>query len=189
MLRDAELAVLSYYRACELAGSILFGRLALHTTIDDVRVQLTHHCLEEAEHAWLWTKTIEELGHVPQRVTHTYQTEYGKRFGLPKDTLEILCLTQVFERRTLQHFQLHRDAPGTHPLIKATLQKMIDDESGHLGWVRTKLDEYEAKEPKRLRALMAQLTTIDEDVYASLATQYPFTALFATKAQQEATHA
>jgi hypothetical protein len=65
MITNDELYVLSYYRAGELAGSVLFGRLALHTAIDHVRAPLTRHCMEEAEHAWLWTKTIEDLGHTP----------------------------------------------------------------------------------------------------------------------------
>ena len=83
--------------------------------------------MEEAEHAWLWTSVIATLGQIPLKVTNAYQTEYGKEFGMPKNILEILCLTRVFEQRTLAHFAQHRDLPGTHPKITAALQKMIDE--------------------------------------------------------------
>ena len=99
MISNEELYILSYYRAGELAGSILFGRLAFHTEVDSLRSPLTHHCLEEAEHAWVWTKAIKDLGGTPIKVTHTYQTEYGRAFGMPKNILEVLCLTQVLEKR------------------------------------------------------------------------------------------
>src|SRR3989344_7163057 len=123
MISDQELFVLSYYRASELAGAMLFGRLAFHTSIDAYRVPLTEHSMEEAQHAWLWTKAIRDLGHTPLKVTHTYQTEYGKLFGMPQNILEIFCLTQVFEKRTLDQFTKHLNLPNTHPLIKKALQK------------------------------------------------------------------
>ena len=47
MISRDELEVLSFYRASELAGSVLFGRLALQTTIDELRGPLTRHCLED----------------------------------------------------------------------------------------------------------------------------------------------
>src|SRR3989338_9989623 len=101
MVSKEELYILSYYRAGELAGAVLFGRMAIVTDIDEIRILITKHCLEEAKHGWIWTKTIQDLGHIPLKVTNVYQTEYGKEFGMPKNTLEILCLTQVLEKRVL----------------------------------------------------------------------------------------
>lgn len=168
-LNDLERYVLSYYRACELAGAVLFGKLALHTTIDAIRVPLTEHCLEEAQHAWLWTRTIRDLGSTPLRVTATYQSEYGREFGLPRNTLEILCLTQVFERRTLDHFNRHLARSGTHPLVQAALRQMIADESGHLSWVRRELDLHSAAHGEAsVEEIMARLQAIDQRVYDRL---------------------
>lgn len=179
MITDQELYILSYYRACELAGSILFGKLAFHTELDTMRAPLTQHALEEAEHAWLWTDTIRKLGHVPLKVTEAYQTEYAKEFGLPKNLLEILALTQVFEKRTLLHFTLHAAMPGINPLIKAALEKMIEDESGHIGWVRTELDQYaEEHGSDEVESLMTRLTEIDEKVYSRLLSRPEFKNYF-----------
>lgn len=178
-ISNQELYILSYYRACELAGSLLFGRLAMHTSIDEYRAPLTEHALEEAEHAWLWTKTILDLGAQPLKVTHIYQTEYGKEYGMPENILGIFCLTQVFEKRTLSHFTKHLNLPGTNSLIKKALQKMIDDESGHIGWIRLELDKY-AKEhgENKLKAIMDKIEKIDEKVYAKLSVTSPFKEYF-----------
>jgi len=179
MISEQELYVLSYYRSCELAGALLFGKLALHTTIDKYRIPLTEHSLEEAKHAWLWTKAIKDLGSTPLKITHTYQAEYGKKFGIPENILEIFCLTQVFEKRTLNHFNKHVKLPNTHPLIKKVLQKMIDDESGHIGWIRLELDAYsEENGADKLERMMENLERMDEQVYAAVAGASPFKEYF-----------
>lgn len=178
-ISEVELYILSYYRACELAGAILFGKLALHTTIDAIRIPLTQHCLEEAEHAWRWTDTIRALGRTPIRVIQTYQSEYGKEFGLPHNTLEILCLTQVFELRTVDHFRRHLALPQASPPVRSALQQMIDDESGHLSWVRDELDRYAAVHgANAVDDVMGKLKAVDERVYARLMAREPFQSFF-----------
>lgn len=182
MLSQQELYVLSYYRACELEGAILFGKLAFHTTIDEYRGPLTRHCLEEAEHAWVWTKVIQNLGSVPTKVTQTYQTEYGKLFGMPASILEIFCLTQVFEKRTLDHFTKHLQVQGTDPVIKKALQKMIEDESGHIGWIKTELDKYERETPGRVESVMHKIEEMDRAVYKRISQSDPYKTYFGNQA-------
>lgn len=185
MISNDELYVLSYYRAGELAGSLLFGRMAFHTNIDRIRAPLTRHCLEEAEHAWLWTETIRQLGHDPLKVTETYQSEYAREFGMPKNMLEVFCLTQVLERRVLSHFQMHLQRPGTHPAICNALQKMIDDEQGHLGWIWEELQAYDrdnrADGEAAVKGTMDRLEEIDRRVYGRLVDSAPFDTYFADR--------
>lgn len=179
MITPDELFILSYYRAGELAGSLLMGRLAMHTRFDHLRAPLTRHCLEEAEHAWLWTKTIHDLGHTPLCVTHTYQTEYGRLFGMPRSAVEVLCLTQVLERRVLAHFKAHLARPGTHPVIRRSLQQMIDDEEGHLGWVWDELQRVGREGGRdQIDATMQALEAVDRQVYDRLAEEAPFNTYF-----------
>ena len=179
MISRDELYILSYYRASELAGALLFGKLAMHTTLDDVRIPMTQHCCEEAQHAWLWTDTIRRLGHTPLKITRTYQNEYSTQFGMPRNTLEVFCLTQVFERRTTRHFQRHLALPGVHPAVQETLQKMIADEVGHIGWIKRELDAYSAVHgPDEVDALIARLETIDERVYGRLLSESPYREYF-----------
>lgn len=180
MLDDRELYVLSYYRACELAGSLLFGKIAFHTGVDAYRHKLTAHYQEEAGHALMWGETIRRLGREPLRVTRTYQGEYGKRFGMPSSMLEIFCLTQVFERRTLDHFTRHLAMPGVHAEVEATLRRMIEDEEGHLDWIAEELAGYaERHGTDRLEATMTRIESIDAEVYATLLESEPFRTYFA----------
>ena len=165
-ISENDLWILSYYRESELAGSLVMGRLARETDDDDLRVHLTEHCAEEAMHAWLWTETILNVGGTPKRVAETYQARYYAEIGTPTSLLEILALTQVFERRVIKHFRAHLKWPNTHPVVAATLQRMIEDEVGHISWVKDRLDRYAAEKGEAVVAeTMRRFTEIDQRVY------------------------
>ena len=165
-ISENDLWILSYYRESELAGSLVMGRLARETDDDDLRVHLTEHCAEEAHHAWLWTKTILDVGGTPKRVAETYQTRYYAEIGTPASLLEVLALTQVFEKRVIRHFRAHMKWPNTHPAVLATLQRMIDDEVGHISWVKDRLDRYAAEKDSAVVAeTMRRYTEVDQRVY------------------------
>jgi acyl carrier protein len=164
-ISENDLWILSYYRESELAGSLVMGRLARETDDDDLRIHLTEHCAEEAQHAWLWTETILKVGGTPKRVAETYQTRYYAEIGTPASLLEILALTQVFERRVIRHFRAHLKWPNTHPAVAATLQRMIEDEVGHIGWVKDRLDRYAEEKGAVVADTMRRFTEVDERVY------------------------
>jgi acyl carrier protein len=168
-ISENELWILSYYRESELAGALIMGRLARDTDDDDLRVHLTEHCAEEAHHAWLWTRTILEVGGTPRRVSETYQSRYYAEIGSPKSVLEVLALTQVFEKRVLSHFKAHLRQPETHPVVAATLEQMISDEAGHIGWVKRRLDRCaRERDEGAVRATLRWFATIDQRVYTDL---------------------
>jgi acyl carrier protein len=165
-ISENDLWILSYYRESELAGGLVMGRLARETDDDDLRVHLTEHCAEEAHHAWLWTQTILKVGGTPKRVAETYQTRYYAEIGMPASLLEILTLTQVFERRVIRHFRAHLKWPGVHPAVAETLHRMIEDEVGHISWVKDRLDRYAAEKGEAIVAeTMRRFTEVDERVY------------------------
>jgi rubrerythrin len=140
-LSPEELQILSFYRASELAGAMLLGKLALHTNLDQLRIPLTEQCLEEARHAWMLTETIQRLGAVPLKVTRTYQSELGKILGFPESTLEILCFTRVLEVVALEAYQQHVRLPRVTPEVRTTLEAIIEDEVGHIDWIQAELDK------------------------------------------------
>lgn len=178
-ISNEELFILSFYRASELAGGLLLGKIAFHTDIDELRSPLTRHAAEEMEHGWLWTKAIRELGLTPLKVTHTYQTEYGREFGMPVQMIEILGLTEVLEKRVLSHFNLHLQKKNLHPVVKTTLQKMIDDEAGHLSWIKAKLDAHAADgHAQEVDELMKRLCAVDEAAYMRLCRDERFANFF-----------
>lgn len=160
-----ELWVLSYYRASELAGALLFGRLARRTIDPEMAALLTDHFAEEARHAQLWTQTIRRLGHWPIRITETYQSRYAREIGLPTSIPQILVLTRVFEERICHHFSRHARRPNTHPAVKETLLTMLRDESQHLDWVGKKLAEYEIAGVEDIAGLTRSYREADERIY------------------------
>jgi acyl carrier protein len=168
-ISENDLWTLSYYRESELHGALIMGRLARETDNDELRVHLTEHCAEEAHHAWLWTQAILAVGGAPKRVTETYQSRYHAAIGHPTSLLEILVLTQVFERRVMRHFRAHLRSPENHPVVTATLEKMIADEVGHIGWVKDWLDRYalEHGEPA-VAETMRRFEEVDRQVYGEL---------------------
>ncbi|MEK6968235.1 MAG: hypothetical protein AABX51_06395 [Nanoarchaeota archaeon] len=178
MITKEDLYILSYYRASELAGALLFGKLAMITEIDDIRIPMTRHCAEEAEHAWLWTKAIKDLGEIPIKVTKTYQTHYGAAIGIPKNMLEIFCLTQILEKRVVKHFSMHLTMPKLNPVVKKVLIKMVDDEKYHLDWVKEKLDEYSEADKKTLEKTMKKFIEVDKQTYKELSLREPFKTYF-----------
>lgn len=164
-----ELWILSYYRESELAGALVMGRLARETDDDELRVRLTEHCAEEASHAWLWTRTILEVGGTPLPVSETHQSLYYAETGPPRSVLEVLALTQVFEKRVLRHFRDHLRRPGTHPAVAATLRRMITDEVGHVGWVKERLERHaREKGPEEVARVLRRFADVDRKVYAEL---------------------
>src|ERR1041385_3489381 len=168
-ISENELWLLSYYRASELAGGLLMGRLASETDDDDLRVRLTEHSAEETRHAWAWTECIQRVGGTPKKVSETYQSRYHAAVGNPTNLLEVLALTQVFERRVVRHFRAHLSWPGTHPEVKRTLQQLIAEEAGHIRWVKDRLDAYAAANGQALvDEMMERFKRVDEEVYNGL---------------------
>ena len=161
MLDETELWVLSYYRASELAGALLFGTLARRTPDSELAVYLTRHFAEEARHAWMWTETIRELGHLPVPIMETYQSQYAREAGIPASMGEVLILTQVFEERIYSHFSRHATRPGVQPEVKRTLEVMLAEEEGHLDWVRKWLE----KDGRDYSAVKQRYREIDERIY------------------------
>jgi bacterioferritin (cytochrome b1) len=170
MLSPEELHILSFYRASELAGSMLLGKLALHTNHDHLRVPLTEQCLEEAKHAWMLTETIHRLGAIPVKITQTYQSELGKIYGFPDSTVDILCLTRVLEVVALETYQKHVAMRGVTPAVKETLEAIIEDEVGHIDWIQAELEKYAdgpdgQKVKQAIAATEAASKTVSEKFY------------------------
>lgn len=167
-LSSDELWVLSYYRASELAGALLFGHLARRTADDQMRVFLTEHFAEEARHSWMWTETITRLGETPVHITETYQSHYAREVGLPASMTEVLLLTEVFEKRIADHFQRHARKSDTHPAVRETLQQMLIEEAGHVDWISRRLAQYAREGKVDLERRRDELRQIDQRIYRSV---------------------
>jgi len=167
-----ELALLNFYRASELHGGLVLGRLVEHVRDPELMLRLTAHSAEEVLHAQLWTETIVAVGGRPSPTSDTYQARYATAIGVPTSIVEVLTLTQVFERSVYRHFVAHLRRPMTHPRVQATLRRMLDDERGHLSWVREWLDRQTGARRAAVPALMQRYAAIDAEIHAQLMRDY-----------------
>ena len=173
-ISNTELRWLNFYRASELHGGLLLGQLVRRVRDPDLMLDLTRHSAEEIVHAQLWTETILAVGGRPRPVRDTYQARYSADVGFTTSALDVLTLTQVFERRVYRHFIDHARRPGTHPEVRRTLLRMIDEEKSHLEWVKRWLDEQAERRPHAVRDRMRHFSRVDERVYQRLITDYGY---------------
>ncbi len=145
MTSDFENTVwlLSFYRTSEIAGSLFFGRLAKSLKPSQIQMDMTKHFADEAEHARLWTECLSKMGSMPLKLDETYQERYLSAVGLPSNLMEVLALTQVFERRVINQYARHRQVPDLEPIIKETLDLIMEDEKWHIQWIRDALKDME----------------------------------------------
>lgn len=171
-IHPRELARLNFYRASELHGGLVLGQLVRRVRDPELILRLTRHSQEEVLHAQLWTETILAVGGRPSPVRDTYQARYARRLGAPSSVFQVLALTQVFERRVYRHFVAHRNAPGTHPAVRATLDRMLHDEKDHLSWVRRWLTREGQRRGVDVEALLSRYAAVDREVYEGLLAEF-----------------
>lgn len=163
-----ELNLLNFYRASELHGGLVLGQMVRRARDPELMLSLTRHSAEEIVHAQLWTETILAVGGRPSPVRETYQSRYAQVIGAPTTMLEVLALTQVFERRVYRHFTLHHRRPGTHPAVVATLARMLDEERGHLSWVRRWLESEACRRGFEVAHVLRRYMRADQAIYDAL---------------------
>jgi bacterioferritin (cytochrome b1) len=174
MISRRELDWLNFYRASELHGGLILGQLARRVREPHLLTQLTRHSAEEVMHAELWTQTIVAVGGEPKPVRRTYQARYNAALRGVASVFQMLALTQVFERRVYRHFIDHERRADTHPIVRATLRRMIEEEKDHLSWVRHWLDRQEQVRGAVVRRTMAAYAALDERIYGELIGEYDY---------------
>ncbi|QJE96014.1 ferritin-like domain-containing protein [Luteolibacter luteus] len=126
---------LGWYRQSELDGALLLGRMVGQTEDAYMIERLTRHCAEEAEHSRLWEEVIRELDLPHITIRRSFQSFYMRHTAPPASLLEVLCFTQIFERRVHKRFIAEAADPATPEAARRAFLKMIEDEKDHLGWV------------------------------------------------------
>lgn len=126
---------LGWYRQSELDGALLLGRMVGLTDDPYMIGRLTRHCAEEAEHSRLWEEVIRELELPHIVIRRSFQSFYMRHTPPPASLLEVLCFTQIFERRVHKRFIAEASDPATPEPARRAFLKMIEDEKDHLGWV------------------------------------------------------
>lgn len=167
-LDDNHLFLLSYYRTSEISGALFFGRLAKVMRPGPVQMDMTQHFADEAQHAHLWTSAIRRLGHEPLKLRDSYQDQYHEAIGLPANLMEILAVTQVFEKRVIHTYARHERIPNLDPVVKETLGLIMEDEKWHIAWIKGALHALEPEYGKaEIEATLRRYREADQTVYAN----------------------
>ena len=167
-ITQRELGFLNFYRSSELHGGLILGQIARGTRDGALLIELTRHSVEEVQHSLLWTETIVAVGGRIVPVRETYQDRYASVIGVPTGLLDVLALTQVFERRVYRHFTDHLRRRGTHPRVRVTLARMLEEEKGHLTWVKRWLDQQALIRGDVVRETMQRYVQADAIVYEQM---------------------
>lgn len=165
--RENTIWLLSFYRVSEIAGALFFGRLAKSLKPGPIQLDLTKHFADEAEHARLWTDCLVKLGALPIKLEETYQERYLAAAGMPANLMEVLALTQIFERRVINQYARHSRVPQLEPIIAETLALIMEDEKWHLHWIRDALKTMESEYGAELiESTLHRYALADKEVYA-----------------------
>lgn len=143
MIDESEQWILNLYRTSEISGSLFFGRLAKSMKPGPIQRDMTKHFSDEAMHAWYWMSCIQEIGAEATQIKEAYQEQYLAAVGLPANLMEVLALTQVFEKRVIHQYQLHSQSTTVHPAVQRTLAAIMNDEKWHIRWIHDALKSLE----------------------------------------------
>jgi hypothetical protein len=173
LLSENELWVLSFYRTSEISGALFFGRLAKSMKPGPIQRDMTKHFSDEALHSWYWTSCIERLGGEPLKLSQVYQDQYLAAAGMPVNLMEVLAITQVFEKRVINQYARHNQVPGLHAEVRATLAKIMLDEKWHIEWIHEALKNMEPEYGKELiETTLRRFQAADREVYSKTAQEH-----------------
>ncbi len=187
-LAEKELWRLSYYGSSEINGALFFGRVA-RTVRGPLQVDVTHHFSDEANHARYWTACIDNLGRTAIKQNRSYQDQYLEAVGAPASLMEVMAITQVFEKRVIGQYHRHLRFPRTHPEVRQTIRRIMLDERWHVKYVKDALaamaDRYG---PELIDQTLTRYTAADEEVYAKTLAEYGERIAFLAESAAAAGH-
>jgi len=164
---------LSFYRSSEISGALFFGKLAQSIKSGPIQHDMTKHFADESTHAWYWTQCIDRLGAKPIKLRQVYQDQYIAAAGMPVNLMEVLAITQVFELRVISQYSVHSQAQGLDPIIRETLQRIMEDEKWHIEWIRDALHEMENQHGKDLvEKTIRKFKEADREVYSHIMSEH-----------------
>jgi demethoxyubiquinone hydroxylase (CLK1/Coq7/Cat5 family) len=171
-LPDNDRWLLSYYRSSEINGALFFGRVA-RTIRGPLQRDVTHHFADEATHAHYWTQCLDELDSAPLALGRGYQDQYLEAVGLPANLMEVMAITQVFEKRVIGQYRRQLRFPGTHPAVRRTIETIMVDERWHIHYVREALAGMARRYGEaEIARTLDRFAAADREVYAATVAEY-----------------
>jgi Rubrerythrin len=172
-LTENDRWLLSFYRSSEIDGAVFFGKVAETVRSGQLGADVAQHFADEAKHAAIWTRCLLDLDIEPLRIRRSYQSQYFEAVGAPANLMEVLAITQVFEKRVIGQYRRQLRHPATHPRVQAALEEIMDDERWHLQYVRRALGAMRERHgTERVATTLGRYARADEEVYARTLAEY-----------------
>jgi len=165
--------ILSFYRTSEISGALFFGELARSLRPSAIQQDMTRHFADEANHARYWTDCLAQLGAEPLKLPTAYQNQYLAAAGMPTNLMEILAITQVFEKRVVSQYALHSNSPAVPGIVRETIDTIMTDEKWHIQWIRDALAGMESEYgADNIKDTLKRFTQADREVYRKTALEH-----------------
>ena len=159
--------LLSFYRVSEISGALFFGQLSRAMRAGPNQKDMTQHFADEAQHAAYWSQCLAQFGSEPLKIGRAYQDQYAAAAGMPVNMMEVLAITQVFERRVFNQYAKHSRVPNLQPEIVRTLDEIMVDEKWHLSWIGEALKSMEPEYGvDHIQVTLRRFRDADKEVYA-----------------------
>ena len=165
--------LLSFYRTSEISGALFFGELARTLRPSPIQQDMTRHFADEATHARYWTECLAKLGVEPLKLSTAYQDQYLSAAGLPANLMEVLAITQVFEKRVVSQYMLHARSPKTPTIVQDCIASIMEDEKWHIEWIRSALSDMEDEfGAQHIKQTLRRYTLADREVYRNMTREH-----------------
>lgn len=172
-LTDNDRWLLSYYRSSEINAALFFERVFPLVPPGRLQVRVARHFADEAGHARHWNECLNDLDAYPVKLRDSHQDRYLEAVGMPGSLMGVMAVTQVLERRVIGQYRGHLRAPGLHPLVRQTLERITLDERWHLKYVREALAEMAPRfGVEHIESTIKRFAEADEEVCAETLTEY-----------------
>lgn len=150
-----ELATLNSYCAAALYSARLLGQMLRRAQDLRLRMEMARRANDALRHAEIWAETIRELGGKPRAASPGCQARFEAYTGRPDNLLQALVMTQHFERLLARQLVRHFHRPGADPVLRATLQRMIEEEV-RPGWTSRWLSDPTHLDQEAVRQMQAR---------------------------------
>lgn len=165
--------ILSFYRSSEISGALFFGQLARSMRPGPIQRDMTQHFADEAQHARYWSDCLQGLGVGAIKLGNSYQDQYIMAAGMPVNLMEVLAISQVFEKRVFSHYARHSRLPEIDSLVHETLIRIMTDERWHIQWISEALKNMEEQYGKsHIDATLKRFKAADEEVYRKISVEH-----------------
>jgi len=87
--------------------------------------------------------------------------------GVPANLMEVMAITQVFEKRVITQYNQHMRRESTPDPVRATIEKIMRDERWHVRYVRDALKGMEQRYgAQEIKSTLDRYTAADQEIYA-----------------------